>query len=352
MNCSNTWDSRQCLKCSHNKATSSIIVQCHSQPEKTINYADSRLLGDLLQQAALEYIIPCSRPYHAFFFSLDSLSDTTYYHIFVCSPKSNLNFDVKRTGPVEIVQCEISPDESRIILLFAEPLKHEDREEYDIQIYSKRPAAYDKNFYGNMFELEQEVLGVIGCTGPPKLLFDTRVLSSRFVMLNVKSVQWNTISSFICCLDLGKGRMITPNQDPANSPFHDCVFINACYSSDGAWLLVHVIKDIWVSTVNTKRGRSIVFVHPDSLEAVKCLDVTCENLKDCWANYVPNFNRDCQQVALRFKKEIRVYRLPQPDTLQALCRIVIRNCLNDEELCRIPAAKSIMNYLHFKATKH
>ena len=317
-----------------------------------MSYSDSRFLKELLKDADLEYVVPCSGPWHTLLFALDSLSDTKYYLIFAWSRTSNLNFYVKKTGSFQIIQCAISPDESRIVILCSK--SQEDGclvEDFSIQVYSKRPAAYEVNFYGNMFELEQEILGIHGYSGPPKLLFDTRFMASRFVLVNVKSIQWNTVSSFICSLDISKGRMITPSQE-SNSIFSDCSFVDSSYSTDGLWILINVLKDIWVSTVATERGRAIVFVHPDTLEAHKCIDIGWDSLQDCWTNYIPSFSRDCQQVALRYKKYTRVYRLPRPNTLQELCRIVIRNCLNDNEIQRISAGKRIVNYLLYRAIQH
>ena len=356
-----------------------LVCRLHDHVAACLRYDGCPLLADLLEKGSVVKAVMCKLGHVGLLLSIGSLSDHTEYVMYLSDeststassqtaakpkhsttskhstldvnkqPSQEINFTLEISSPFTLYQCQLSPDVTRACLLLSTSgqdmtsLPGKDMH-CDVQIYSRRPAAFDHNFHGNMFELEHQISGLQAYCGAPMALFDPRYSASRLWLVNVRSFQFSEFDGYIKTYNINSKQIKIPQEDEKSAiagPFLlDCV-----YSPDGAFIVPLVILQ---DSEGFESDRALLIYDSDTLDRLKIVTIDFATPTDCYINYCPVFSLCSRKMALRTKKHVRIYQLPVPKTLQALCRSAVLHYLGQLGLDRIKASQKTTDYLQYK----
>ncbi|KAK2169726.1 hypothetical protein LSH36_7g03044 [Paralvinella palmiformis] len=328
------------------KDGSSIVYQIHSAPKRTFAYTAT---DGPLKDAEFQYIVPTSGEYVAFYLKATNLDGQRRGIVALYRPATahTMYFFAERIIACEPIMAAISPDVSTVCLLLPSNTAADTGSvQYDVQVYCRRPAAFEKSFVGVAFELEHDIPGLQPDKGSPRIMFDPRHRCSRLGVINVNAVQNVRITHYFMVYDLQAKRVVVMPNEAYISNNTDLDLLEAGYSPDGAWvhaLIGHAVPELAGDTYM----RSVWIIHADSLQIVRTLDIGGASADVCGVNFLPIYSRSCRTMAVRHRKVVKVYQLPVPDSLRALCRSVIRQTVSDLETLNV--SDQIKCYLQLKA---
>ena len=343
-----TWTSPHSFDLEQKKDACNVLCRSHRDHVlMTFKYDANDTLQELFSVGRLEKAM-ASAGYVSLLFALDTLADSKVYSIYAWEedPASHINFSVDRMGEFALYQCVVSADKTRALLLLSD--KVTSPQSFDVQIYSRRPAAFAEGFSGNMFEMEYQISGLQPYCHIPMVKFDPRYYSSRLWLVNVKSFQFSEFSGYVKGYNIDNQQIKVPPEGATSSSVNDQVTLLDCVNSpDGAYIITLVLFRGPELPPSIEAGQALQIYEADSLIQVKI--VTLDSSSECYGNFLPVFSQCSRKIALRSKKHIKVYQLPPPKTLQALCRSVVLHYFGAVGMKRISAPQKTVDYLQFKA---
>lgn len=348
----NKWNTTYCLDLFHDKELCQLRFSRHGHPFHNRSYSDDTLVKELFQSAAKIVCLGTSEDRLVFILAFDEYRTQCVY-IFKPGEQTREVFFLCRTGNIVCHQCVISPDGTRVSLTISEQVSSisgpdtSSMVRYAVQIYSKRPAAYEEGFQGNMFEIEHELPDVYGCLDVPKVMFDPRYHSSRLALVAIKSIQDTEICYYFTNYDLYQKVVQLSEKD--SCPEHCQMFelLDAAYTPDGSMVLATVLAVPSSETKQMKVIRAVLAFNSNTLELIHTIKIGHENIDECYVNFRPNFSTNKYVMALRQRKTVKVYQLPIHLTLQNLCRIALLNH-DSQGYSRPDISPSISNFLQYK----
>lgn len=361
------WTGQHCFEVEQRKDNNPVIVcRLHDHVTACLRHDTCPLLTDLVSRGKVTKAVMCKQGYVGLLFSVGSLSDSTQYVMYLsqeyatsissaqASPpnptKQDITFTLDMTRAFNLYQCRLSPDATRICLLIstADPSQMSATDmHYDVHIYSRRPAAFDRSFRGNMFELEYQISGLQAYSGVPMALFDSRYSASRLWLINVRSFQFSEFEGYIKTYNINNKQIKIPQEDHKYkiTPPH---LLDCAHSPDGAYIVPLVIFREGELPEGFESDRALLIYDSDTLDRLKIVTIEFASPSDCYVNYSPVFSLCSRKMALRTKKHIKIYQLPVPKSLQATCRSVVLHYLGQVGLNRLQAPQQTIDYLQYK----
>ena len=341
------WYTMSCYDSRQEKPKSSIMYQIHSSPRQTFAYDSTQDIAKIFNSAELQRIIPSTGGFLAFYFLYTTLGAETNSIVALYKAETNeiMYFLVEKDIPCAPRGIAVSPDATRVCLLVTSGGEDANDDHYDVQVYSKRPAAFEKSFQGVSFELEYEIQGLKSNRGSPMIMFDPRYVSSRLGIININSVQNIRVTHYFMVYNLKAHRAVTMPHENYIFDNDDLELLTAGYSPDGTW--VHAVIGHVLPAMATKYKRFIWIINSDTLEIVKAIDIGSDSMDECFTNFLPIYSKCCRTMALRHRRSVKVYQLPVPETLRAMCRSVILQKHTDTDRLAIP--ENMKKYLQLKA---
>ncbi|ELU01802.1 hypothetical protein CAPTEDRAFT_203170 [Capitella teleta] len=332
----NRWNTGSCSSAILDRANFTLLCTQHGQPRQ-MNYGYNRLFKALMDDAHLEGFVPGSMDYLSLHFSLENLSDTKQHMVCMLSDKEvklMYFFLEKWHDDLQLHQCVLSTDRTYLVLLVSQA------DTYDMHVYSKRPAAYDTEYQGSMFEMECLIPGILSWNGPPKVIFSPSFGYSRLALVNVESIHWENTNSYVATYDLLYKR---PNLLDLceHRLYNDVELIDAMYSRNGEFIAV---------MVSHNSGNELVVYSADSMLPIKTFQQGYLNC--CFLNTLPVFSISGRQMVLRTTKSLSVVQLPAAPSLKAMCRDVVLSSTSSADIEKMLVSHDIKNYLLFISTKY
>lgn len=266
--------------------------------------------------------------YQASFLLIDTATDeiVSYFE----SPKANMS----------IVECEISPDGSKVGVLF----------------YSKRDASSPFQYSLYLFSSDTgQVLDIVECNSQvrPYVTFDPRFGSSRLAIINYTNEQTGHTNSLVT-YSLDEQEVIATSHVTL-SLICGIGYFCANFSRDGNFLVLQKVME------NMNRDYCYTDSYVFDANSLKLLKHFYANLQPlstvCDSNYAPTFSKCGGRMCMLSEQEeagearlcISVYQLPQPMCLQQKCRRTIvgaLHCMADVEALPLPLKlKAFLKFL-------
>ncbi len=347
-----------CSEVTRDKLTSSFVYcghmnSCRKDKRAVLAYSANPALARIINDSDVEYEVYISRNHVAMVLRGYTLDGSSYRLLVIAKytpahPEFHYFFLEKPDG-YDVRQAEVSPDETLTCVLFT----HRNiPTAYDIQVYSRRPNAFQADHQGCTFELEYEIPGLQSCRGCPQIAFDPRYFSSRLGLMNVRKVQSLEIADYFTVYDLARKRIRSQasiGHSASGGVPIDLVY--SAYSPDGTWaycITCYPDSDSDSATASGKLLRNFMLFNSDSAQLLQVFDLGQDSVGECYLNAIPAFSRCVRKVALRHRKNIKVFQLPPARSLVALCTAVLLDRHDPDEISRLDVPRKVKQYLQFR----
>ncbi|KAK2162760.1 hypothetical protein LSH36_92g05004 [Paralvinella palmiformis] len=330
-----------CLKVAkalHKKGAKSVEIQRYKQSTCVISYAgDQELCSKMTQGFSLSEMVAAIQGSLAIliFYRWEKLQYDAIFVLIDLKTKVVLGHFESPTINMSIMECKISPDNSKIAILFYFREDNASPFQYDLYIFSTKTC---------------KVLDIIRCNTEvrPYVTFDPRYKSSRVAIVNFRVDGKDGLVLY--CLEM---KQVIATSHVMLSIIYGGGYFCANFSKDGHFLILQKISE---SLHGHCYADSYIF-NADNLKLLRHYYANLQRFSTfCDSNYAPLFSncgsRMCilsEEVVQDEKKlHISVYQLPRPVSLQEQCRITILQCLADpEHVKKLPLPRSIKSFLSF-----
>lgn len=236
---------------------------------------------------------------------------------------------------MSVIESNISPDGSRVAVLFYRRASATSRFQYDLYVFSAESG---------------QVQDVILCNTEvrPYVTFDPRFRWSRLAIVNYNNGR--NIKDGLVLYSLEEKEVFAVS-DVVLSIIYAGGYFCARYSRDGNYLILQKITENMLGAYCY--ADSYVF-NSNTLKLLKHYDSSLQPLSTrCQTNYIPLFSKCGSRICMQSQDTngeacICIYQLPRPISLQEQCRIsILQNIQSCTAIHRLPLPSRLRNFLLF-----
>ncbi|XP_074651867.1 uncharacterized protein LOC141906466 [Tubulanus polymorphus] len=270
----------------------------------------------------------------------DNLS---YKATFICvnlAKKSVIGLLDAEPQNMSVIQCEFSPDNSIVAVVFYHRSDSTNLFQYDLFLYSLETFSCI-----DVLCLNDEVR--------PYIAFDPRYASSRIAVINYGKKGSPQLEKSLVTYCLNKHAIVCSSK--VSLPF---IFGNSCfsllYTLDGRYLIVQKISD---NRHGISSDTDTYIFDSDTLQLLWHHFTHLPSFGSfCSVNYMPLFSKCSSRICILDEKHtgrkpfqnVAIFQLPRPFNLQQLCRIHILECISSlNKVDKLPLPHKIKDFLKF-----
>ncbi|KAK2181472.1 hypothetical protein NP493_388g02028 [Ridgeia piscesae] len=242
------------------------------------------------------------------------------------------------TGNMSIMECHISPDGSRVAVLFFMRKDNLSPFRYELYVFSSKTGRTV-----NVIHCNKEVR--------PYVTFDPRYKHSRVVIVNYSDCERVKDGLVLFCLDTDS---VVATSHIMLSVIYGGGYFCVNYGRDGRFLILQKISD----NMNGVHCYSDLYVFcANSLKLLKHYYASLQPYSTlCDRNYAPVFSscgtRMCvigeETLGLQRHLYVSVYQLPQPISLQEQCRIsILQSVASPDDVAGLPLPQKMKDFIGF-----